>query len=337
MSMIRLSSMATLMLLTSCSGRSPTQIAVPPPTDDTTYGRSWTSSERGFLHVASYFTRGQIDDPAWEARRLKKMGQVEICKTGQSVMRRDVRWFPATRITGQECAAVIYTITCDIPTHATVDTLEEDRQEALHGELYEAPKKGCGHLRSGASSRAPNADIRDYLASQSLLVDRSICDFQHPQLDGKIIVLPRTRIGVSIKVEKALAMRMGGPEAVKGLTRDLREDPAGIMEVRLRATGKIGAIFPPDGRVPNDPAHIELSQSVGLGRDGRPYCVQLTARQGDQVWRRTIERSGTAGYAGIGIFRNRERNNEARSLRDEDRDLIEALVTAMGLNPRPKD
>jgi len=38
--------------------------------------------------------------------------------------------------------------------------------------------------------------------------------------------------------------------------------------------------------------NILVTQQLALKPDGTPYCVQLTARQGPRLWRRTIFRAG---------------------------------------------
>lgn len=337
MPLIRHAGIAGLLLVSACGSHTAPQGGMPPPTDFLSFNRSWSSSAQGYIYVSSYFTEGQVDDRAWEKRRLDKMEQVRICRTGERILHRDVRWFPATQATGRKCAAIVYTMACDIPTLAKNDSLESDRQEALVGELDQMPEKGCGQLRSEADSAKPNSDISDYLAVRSLLVDQAVCDFRQPRLDGRMTIQPTTRIGSSTKVEKGLAARVTDDWALERITIDLRDDPKDMIGGRLRTSGRLGAIFPPKGKVARIPTNIELTQAIGLGRDGRPYCVQLTARQGDQVWRRTIERSGREAYAGIGVFGDRPSYNAKPTLRDDMRELVEALIANMGLPPPRSD
>lgn len=312
----------------------PASEAAAPPTDNTSFAMFWTSSKLGYIYRASYFTASQVADPAWEAKRLSKMDMVGICEGGHLVNRRDVRWFPATPESGQPCAAIIYTARCDMPTHAKIDSLELDRQESLLGEMPTAPEKDCGAKEWASTLDRPGYEMQRYLDAQAHLVDRPVCDWRKPELHGKLTIHPETRVGLSTVIDRALAARMDQHWQLPQLVSEFGRLPEGYVHAALNRAGRIGTIFPPSHTVPDNPAHIRITQAIGLGRDGRPYCVQITARQGHQIWRRTIERSGAEGYAGIGIFGEGERPRKVDHTPEMDeRDLMSALTLAMGLSP----
>jgi hypothetical protein len=293
--------LAALMLLPSCMPHGPSSGTVPPPSD-TVFSMQWLTSKTGYVFRTNYFTAGQVTDPAWEAKRLSKLKKVLICETGQHVARRDVRWFPATPESGQRCAAVIYTIVCDVPTHATIDSLEQDRRDEVFGELDSPPEKDCGEKDWTKFADRPPNDIARYRAGVSLLVDRPVCDLDTPTLNGEIHVLPKTRIGVTTLIDTAYADRAGVPEWWE--QANLSDAPNRVLGSALRNAGKVGAIFPPDGKVSPDHENILVTQAIGLNKSGHLYCVQLTVIQAGKKWRRTIEHTGPEGYEGIGIFPN---------------------------------
>jgi len=317
-------------LLLSCNSLHGPRSITSSSTVSAEFSRSWISSRPGYIYATHYFTSEQTDDPAWEAVRLSKMDQVLICRTGKKVVRRDVRWFPVTRKSGQRCSAIIYTVKCDIPTLVPEDTSERDRREALLGELDEVPSKGCGGKDRILGPDEPDYDMKQYLHAQALLADAGGCDFVDRQLDAEIVIFPQTRIGSSTTINRALAARFN-EGYLSYLARDLPEYPERIIGSALLRVGKLSAIFPSGGKAPRSSANIELVQTVGLGRDGRPYCVQLTALQGGRVWRRTIERSGAEGYAGIGIFPRTAKPTDDISLQNDVRQLLETLGNSMGM------
>jgi hypothetical protein len=322
---------AAALIPVSCDRPNLRGAAVAPPTNSDGFTSSWESSKQGFIYSSSYFTAGQVDNPLWEARRLSELARVKICQTGQQIVHRDVRWVAATKVSGQRCAAVIYTIACDVPTHATIDTLDQDREEALTGEIQDAPSDGCGANDSGKARNYPDSDMQQYLDAQSLLVDKQVCDFRKPRLNGIIKSLPRTRIGVTTVVDKALSARLDGHWQLPRLVFDFAHNPEWIIGSALRKDGKLGAIFPTSREVTSSPANIRITQTIGVGSDGRPYCVQVTARQGAQVWRRTIERSGAEAYAGIGLVGRETAHKPSSTPSDDERTLIQSLAQSIGL------
>jgi hypothetical protein len=301
-----------------------------PPIDTRGYASSWASSRLGFIYSTSYFTRAQVDDPAWEAHRLAHMGFARICEGSHKVTRRDVRWFPPTAISGESCASVTYTVLCDTPTHAKEDTLEHDRQEMLLGEMLAAPEKGCSAKDWVAALDQPSSDIRDYQKVADAIVERPVCDLAHPRMDGPLRLRPDTRIAVATKIDAAYAARLRSFSSMSYYWFD--DEPSRVIGSALYKAQRLEAIFlPKNGRSPL-PSDIKIHQAIGLNGAGRPYCVQVTATQGPLVWRRTIVRSGIDGYRGDGIGSvSHVAQQSTYTTRDDLRAILHDLTIDVGL------
>ena len=129
---------APLLLMATLTG-----CALAPP-DRLAANRQWQNARSGYAFVISYFTAGELRDSRWEAKRLEMMKQAIFCKTGERIVRRDVRWFPATSVSRKRCAAVIYTVECDVPTLVPTDNLSEIRQALLTDPFDEPIEQNCG-------------------------------------------------------------------------------------------------------------------------------------------------------------------------------------------------
>ena len=117
--------------------------ALAPP-DRLAANRQWQNARSGYVFAISYFTAGELSDPRWEKKRLEMMKQAIFCKTGEKIVRRDVRWFPANPVSRKRCAAVIYMVECDVPTLVPTDNLSEIRQSML-SDPFEFPiERNCG-------------------------------------------------------------------------------------------------------------------------------------------------------------------------------------------------
>jgi hypothetical protein len=74
---------------------------------------------------------------------------------------------------------------------------------------------------------------------------------------------------------------------------------------------------------------VPFPQSYALDQAGRPYCVEMTARQGSRIWRRHVARKGLVDHlqTEVGTDRDGRSNDPGRywSPLDDARQLGAAL------------
>jgi hypothetical protein len=298
--------------------------SAPPPPDNLSIDRHWSSSKFGFIYATYYYTEAQIDDPRWEKKRLESMETATVCETGKRVVRRDVRWFAPTPTSGRKCAAVVYTIQCEIPTLATNDTFDADRREQLEGELGKIGK-GCGE-KDFKKLHLADYNITNYQKYQSYLVDRNVCDFRSPSMDGNLQLKPATRVAVKVLIDRALAARFGSHALDDRFTSTVES----ALSQGLRRAKRLQSIFPAGGIQNDSSDNIRIELALGLNNEGRPYCVQLTARQGTRVWRRTIDRAGISDGRPMYLADDSKQGDQPSPSNDA-RALAEALRASLGL------
>ncbi len=147
---MRSASIASLVWIASLGG-----CALAPP-DRLAANREWQNARSGYVFAIYYFTAAELRDLRWEKKRLEMMKQAIFCKTGEKVGRRDVRWFPATPVSQKRCAAVIYTVECDLPTLVPTDNLGQICQSLLTDTFDQPIEKNCGEkdrFKRGIRSR----------------------------------------------------------------------------------------------------------------------------------------------------------------------------------------
>ncbi|MEO7689876.1 MAG: hypothetical protein ABIS51_11365 [Sphingomonas sp.] len=317
--------LACLLGLTGCvhdGARPPEQLAT---------ASSWATAKNGFVFTSYYFTAAQANDPRLEANRLQSMGTVKSCDGGTAIVRREIRWFPATPISGQRCAAIVYTVKCNGRTDLAHDDLAEARSEAMFGELDAPLENACGE-KDRARVPLHDANIDIYREHQALLVDDQPCDLATPTLDGTIRLTDATRIASTIRFDRALAARYPDWSSDYYLPSVVKQ----AFRRGLYRAGKLPNIFPPDGIVSDRLDNIRITLSIGLNHNGRPHCVQLTARQGGHVWRRTIDRAAPTGPGQLFFSSSGAKGGRPTPLDDAD-SLAVALCVALGLPPVAPD
>jgi hypothetical protein len=102
-----------------------------------------------------------------------------------------------------------------------------------------------------------------------------------------IQVFDETRIHIGARIHPALSSLV---PALIDLNYAARNPQAGIEHAFYRSQ-----LMSPRFRrtpVPDDGVNILITNEYGLNAAGEPYCLQLTARQGPRIWRRTISRPG---------------------------------------------
>lgn len=151
---------AGLLLLASCVPPAP-QSAEPPiapdPPAQMTANRTWITYEGGYGFRAGYFSEAEMNHPAWEEGRQLLRRMAVSCHGPDKLARRDVRWFPATEQSGQKCAAVVYSYTCDGgPDPAEAETTHRDLLDKAPDEPIE---RDCGNKDAEFHSRQARAKI----------------------------------------------------------------------------------------------------------------------------------------------------------------------------------
>ncbi|HEY5723836.1 MAG TPA: hypothetical protein VIT45_16110 [Allosphingosinicella sp.] len=91
-----------------------------------------------------------MNDPLWEFARAQN-ATMNWCNSEARLVRRDVRWFEATPVTGQRCAMAIYTVQClepkewaDTAKTPFANGLEADRAHMLGDPTFVPSEPGCG-------------------------------------------------------------------------------------------------------------------------------------------------------------------------------------------------
>jgi hypothetical protein len=241
--------------------------------------RIWTSTTGGFVFRVAYFSRGQIDDPRWEAKRLARMEQVQFCPGAKDVVRRQVRWYPATPISGRECAAVVYTVACRSPRLSSGSDRLDAIRRALLKRIPDPPiEPECGNKEPSAHAIArPQPSALTFSDSPVPCTDRR---WQR----GAMHLYPTTIGGAWVVVDR----RLGKTIHPRVLTQALDDEAAGAFTTVLIRTPRPRVQFMKNGHAPEGAANIQIVERMAPHGDG--YCIDLTARQGNSVWHRGIIR-----------------------------------------------
>jgi len=126
-----------LVLTNSCAHRPPALMVAD---------RLWYPHRTGFIFRAGYFSAAEVSDPRWERGRVRMMQEQGITcgSSGSDIVRRDVRWYPATELSGQRCAALVYTVLCERENRLATSSAEEARREVLNREPGRPIQRNCG-------------------------------------------------------------------------------------------------------------------------------------------------------------------------------------------------
>lgn len=135
----------TLAVAAMIAGCTPSPVPTPMPAlDSISVNKIWLQDTNGYVYRVGYFTQREIDDADWERTRiLHKNRPVIQCKLEtERVVRRDLRWYPATARSGQKCAAAVYTVLCGVPSEGP--GMDRSRRELLAEEPYNPIERACG-------------------------------------------------------------------------------------------------------------------------------------------------------------------------------------------------
>jgi len=107
--------------------------------------RTWHPNRTGYTFRAGYFSEAEVRDARWERGRLEMMrAQGIICTPVGNVIRRDIRWYPATPLSGRRCAALVYTVSCGRENPMARHTADEVRSQLLAVEPQRPIERDCG-------------------------------------------------------------------------------------------------------------------------------------------------------------------------------------------------
>lgn len=256
----------------------------PAPPDHIAISILGTTSGRGrFIYRQGHFTEAQVRDPRWEVRRREKMNQIRMCPSYR-IVRREIRWYEATPQSGERCAAIIYTGICASVLDGPDPDLDARRIAALRQDPDPPIEAGCGEKDSARRSDPPRPS--DEERRKALLSGEARCLPGEAASARPIRVGPETRFYVRALVNPAFAQVT--PEPV-------RADIAQLLAFALQWPFENIDRIPPQVRsspVADNGANVLVTVEFAPTGEGRPYCVQVSARQGDRYWRRTIERTG---------------------------------------------
>lgn len=240
------------------------------------------SSGGGFYRMA-YFTDAQLRDPRWEARRMAQIRENTHCLNVR-IIRRDVRWYPATERSRRRCAAVVYTYQCMAPIESLTPRLNENRIEQINSAFGSPIEADCGEKDDARWPPPPPPPPSYHQPVEELLSDATACGRELKDNGRQIRVGRRTRVQVRTILHPALANAPG----LGMLWYLVRAPEAGIGFAMYRAE-----LVRPNFEelaIPNDGTNILVVQEFAPNSHGSGYCVRLTARQGGRVWQRRIER-----------------------------------------------
>ena len=291
------------LMLTSCTPFQPqsthnfavgTLVApVAPAPEDLIALRAYLPGSEGSVVALGYFNHAEERDPSWEAarRHYVQKESSQKCQAGSPSIRRDIRWFPATAVSGEACAVIVYTAVCQ-PTNPEFERrLSLDIKNLLASDPYEPMERSCGE-KSRAKVHFTKwtqevENIRDAVRIREMISASAICNATDYNTSSPITIYPDTLISVRTRINKSLLGQLkdrlrGSPyitETESALTilayRDYKQDPTIARSSKVKRNGR----------------NVFITETFGRGHDASGYCVQLTAIQGKQRWSRSIWRS----------------------------------------------
>ncbi|WP_114952212.1 hypothetical protein [Sphingosinicella terrae] len=267
---------SVLVLAFAAAGCMTVQQAGPVPAD-LAVNRRWESNADGYVYTVGYFTPEQVRSPAWEAARIARMATVHLCDN-REIVGRDIRWYEPIAPGEPTCAAVVYSIACRPRRPEWGSSLEYGRRQAMVEDMPSPIQANCGE-KDG--SRLPNprvpfvtdAVLGSFMFCRDMLPDITVGRFRLREVNH---VQERTIVPTEY-------IRRGRPFS-----------GGAAAFLRVAATDEQRVHFVISSReLPHDRHNIFVDQVFSDNSEG--YCVTLTARQGDALWRRTIKRDSIPG------------------------------------------
>ena len=277
----------------------------PPPPNHIAVEIHAVTGGAGFVYRQGYFTEAEVLDPRWEVRRREKMNQIRMCPSYR-IVRRDIRWYEATPESGQRCAAIVYSGLCAGRRGSGRDERETDRITVLRQDADRPIPAACGTKDPALTPERPRPS--DEQRRAELLSPAATCEAGEAATAEPIRLVPATRVHVRTLVHPGFAAASPEPFRADWFAR--------IPTNAVSAFSREGRIVPQirTSPLPDDGVNLLVTLEFALRRDGEPYCVQLSARQGARRWRRTIERPGFVEHLRreVAIDRHGRSNDPAR-------------------------
>lgn len=268
----------------------PTLRAAPAPDVKDMVVALETGGEKDASVVAiGYFNRAEDRDSAWETSRLAYAKR--DCSGSPPIITRSVRWYPATAVSGEACAVIVYTAACQPISQDLEDRLALDRKNLLARDPYQPMEHACGEKNRKniriVNTTQEEADVKDAAKIAGLVSASASCQIDRKQPVESIHAFPDTIITTRTRVHPAILDRVRSgllngwrysEVAEKGMLilayRDHKQDPT-----IARST------------IAKHNAHnIFVTQTYARGFHGRGYCVQISATQGWKHWAKSIWR-----------------------------------------------
>jgi hypothetical protein len=246
-------------------------------------------SYSGQVTALGYFSPAEEADPAWEAKRVA-WATWSGRGPRRHVIRRDVRWFAPARPGDPPCARVVYTTEYagrEGQGAADAHRNEITRLTFFAAEPYSPMEPGCGNKEPVLVQRTDDGayDRWSERRAEAMRVTDSRCDAVQRDPTTPMRIYPGTRLWVRTAIDRAL------PEArAPSVVFMLAHYPDDVIERRSWSAFRPSPPVINFGTLPDDGRNILITQLFGRSRNGEGYCVQLTARQGERVWSRVIDR-----------------------------------------------
>lgn len=255
-----------------------------PPEWLSAVNRTWTSNADGYVFTVAYFTEAEVSDKRWEMARRKSRKLAVFCKK-ERIVRRDVRWFEPESGKGPRCAMLIYSIACSPRRPEWGGSLDYEREEALLKEPERQAGPHCGDkhaIPAHIPSSTPAEDQAKRRAERDKLISRNARCFADQDLSGGAI-----RIQPATKISRETLLSPDFDETMPEYWKP--PGAADILPYAARESAQVHAIFSKRA-LPNDGTNILLSLIFAGNSNQSPYCVTLVARQGANIWRKTVVR-----------------------------------------------
>lgn len=294
-------------LLASCSLPATRPVETPAPEapawDDLSTMYESIPEPHGKAVAIGFFTKAEVQDPDWEAARLMRVshafGQHEICA---SKIGRSERWYPATKISGEPCAVLVYTMTCQSADADTERRLELSRQNLLAREPYYPMKRFCGEKNRKkahfTTTTSEEDDREDRERIRKMLSSSARCDQTDVTAASRITVHPDTLFSIRSRVHPAILDRIENSirwdkyftkteSALKIMAyRDYKRDPTVARTAKVLNNGR----------------NILVTETYARAHGADGYCVNLTAVQGRKKWSRSIWRTSFSAKPQFGML-----------------------------------
>jgi hypothetical protein len=271
-------------LLAGCAGRPIPASNLDPSSEvpvDLAIDRSWSSNSDGYVYSVGYFTPEQVASKAWEAQRISSSRMVGFCESEQLV-HRDVRWFEPIAIGEPRCGLVVYTFACSSRRPEWGSSLEYERKQALLNEPRRPLSAGCGEK---SRSKLPTP-VTETPAPRGVVISewsdcKTIPDIHVGRFRLREVNYINARTLVSPSFVRAVLHPYPDPA--------LHFSQAAADEQKVHIVDVVRPL-------PDDGNNIFIEQTFAAA--GQSLCATLTARQGNNVWRKSVRADLPKGQDG---------------------------------------